>query len=132
VADIRDDGSTSDDADDLIDIYVTAKQSEGASRSVKKNADRRAVFRQCGRTADTLGLVRKFRRGRRGHEFTAVSSGRSGAIRGKSARDGRQAGHFDFNDWAIIDVQYVIKGNFQLADDKLTVQFRLYNVPERQ
>jgi len=132
-ADIRDDGSTSDDADDLIDIYVTG-ESEGGIPIVKKTPIAVQLFVNAGGTADTLGLVRKLAdEVAADMEFTGSFEvvDRARYVENPHAT-GDKPGQFDFNDWAIIDVQYVIKGNFQLADDKLTVQFRLYNVPERQ
>lgn len=45
---------------------------------------------------------------------------------------GVKPGQFSFEDWSLIDAEYLIKGNFELGDEKLTTQFRLFHVPTQK
>lgn len=132
-AGIKDDDPEATGQDGLININVFGWD-EGGIPIVKKTPIAVQLFVNAGGTADTMGLSRKLAdEVAADMEFTGSFEviDRVRYVENPNAA-GDKPGQFDFNDWSILDAFYLIKGNFQHTDEKLTVQFRLYDVPHRE
>lgn len=128
LADIREDLPEGDDI--IIDIWGT---SSGISM-VRKDPLAVPLFKNVGPGADRMGLSRKFA------DLVSEDMGMTGrfdvidrAIYVENPNTaGAKPGTFSFEDWRIINAEYLIKGSFSLEGDKLIVQFRLYHVPTKK
>ncbi len=125
LADIKDDQPLT-----TLDIY----RYENGRPMVRKDPMAVPLFKNVGSEADRMGLSQKLAESI-GDDMHM--SGRFDIINRAMYVEnphvsGVKPGTFDFNDWQIINAEYLIKGSFATRDGQLTVQFRLFHVPTKR
>jgi len=101
---------------------------------VRKDPVAVPLFKNTGEGADRMGLSRKFadlssEDMRMTGRFDVID--RSMYVENPYTA-GVMPGQFDFADWSVINAEYLIKGNFEVTESRLMVQFRLYHVPTKR
>jgi len=134
LADILDDEATPEPGQDGNGIAVDIFGSTGGLPMVRKDPIAVPLFRNVGGDADRMGLAQKLA-DQTGEDMRMTGRfdviDRSLYVENPHTA-GVKPGEFDFADWSVIDAEYLIKGNFDLAGDKLTTQFRLFHVPTQK
>ncbi|MDP8224460.1 MAG: hypothetical protein P9L99_13955 [Candidatus Lernaella stagnicola] len=105
----------------------------GGLPTVKKDPIAVPFFKNTGTGADTMGLAKRLA------DETAEDMRMTGrfdvidrALYVENPHTaGVKPGTFSFDDWRPIGAEYLIKGNFALDGNRVTVQFRLYHVPQQ-
>ncbi len=113
----------------IVDIFG----SSGGLPMVKKDPIAIPFFKNTGSSADTMGLAKKLADEaaedmRMTGRFDVID--RALYIENPHTT-GVKPGTFSFEDWRMVNAEYLIKGNFALDGDRLTVQFRLFHVPQQ-
>jgi TolB protein len=112
-------------------IAVDIFGSTGGMPTVKKDPIAVPLFKNTGSGADRMGLAKQLA------DLTGDDmrmTGRFDVINRANYIEnphtaGVKPGTFNYEDWRLINAEFLIKGNFAFEGDKLIVQFRLYHVP---